>query len=77
MKDFGFRERARRQHATQSWKVGDVVRVGFVSCLKVLEKIESPEAYVLQGQNTGTIYRFQPHRGIIKCASVAEARRAE
>lgn len=64
------------KHSKQVWEVGEVVKVGFLK-LKVLAKVPTPgdympDAYAL-GSATGSIYRFVPHYGIKKCASLEEA----
>lgn len=54
-------------NSKQSWKVGQAVRVGFMSL--VVEAIEPtpgdylPDAYILSGA-TGRRYRFVPHNGL-------------
>jgi hypothetical protein len=55
----------------QSWSVGQVVKVGFMSNLTVVE-IEltpgdfAPDAYILRNEKTGATYRFVPHNGIVR-----------
>lgn len=68
------------QHAPakQDWNIGDAVKVGFLTGLTVIAKIPTPgdfapDAWVLQQRATGRIYRFVPHHGIERCASLAEA----
>jgi hypothetical protein len=60
----------------QIWEVGEIVKVGFLK-LRVLAKIPTPgdympDAYAL-GSVTGSIYRFVPHFGLSRCASLEEA----
>lgn len=62
----------------QNWNVGQIVKVGFVSNLKVVRKIGTPgdykpDLYVLEQEATGRIYRFVPHNGLVRCDSIAEA----
>lgn len=64
------------QTTKQLWEVGEIVKVGFLK-LKVLAKVPTPgdympDAYAL-GSEKGGFYRFVPHFGITKCASLAEA----
>jgi hypothetical protein len=64
--------------ATQTWTVGDAVRVGFVSGLEVVARIptpgdHAPDAYALWQPATGRFYRFVPHRGLARCATLAAA----
>lgn len=52
------------------------MKVGFLK-LKVLAKVPTPgdympDAYAL-GSAKGAIYRFVPHNGLTKCASLDEA----
>lgn len=63
----------------QSWNIGQIVKVGFVSGLEVLEKIATPgdyrpDQYVLRQQSTGRFYSFVPHHGLSRANSLAEAR---
>lgn len=63
----------------QDWTIGQVVKVGFVAGLEILEKVATPgnylpDQYVLRQQGTGRIYSFVPHNGLTRCASIAEAR---
>lgn len=72
----------------QNWSTGQTVNVGFLKGLTVLEKIptpgdQAPDAYVLMqaGHDANSVlwerfYRFVPHKGIARCASIADARRA-
>jgi len=56
------------KNTTQKWEIGQVVRVGFVSNLKVLD-IKAldgiPDTYSLEGKD-GAIYEFTPHYGLNK-----------
>lgn len=58
------------RNSKQSWEVGEVVRVGFLS-LRVVEKVPTPgdhrpDAYILVGLGQGEQkrYRFVPHNGL-------------
>lgn len=60
----------------QAWEIGNAVKVGFLS-LKVLAKIPTPgdwmpDAYALTN-GKGVFYRFVPHNGLARCASIDEA----
>ena len=64
--------------ATQSWSVGDTVKVGFVGGLEVVAKIatpgdRAPDAYALWQPATGRAYRFTPHYGLFRCNTLREA----
>lgn len=71
--------------ATQSWRIGQLVDVGFVKGLQVVEMlprvaVDMPDSYVLKrlaGGLTGTLrwYRFTPHRGLQRRDSLADARK--
>lgn len=65
-----------KSKAGNTWEVGEMVKVGFLT-LKVLAKVPTPgdympDAYAL-GSAKGGIYRFVPHNGLTKCASLEEA----
>lgn len=65
-------------NAKQSWQEGDTVNVGFIKGLEVIKKIPTPgdwapDAYALWHPVTDRFYRFVPHNGIERCASLAEA----
>lgn len=62
----------------QSFEVGNVVKIGFVADLEVIKKIATPgdyrpDFYVLWQSKTNRFYAFQPHFGLTRCASLAEA----
>lgn len=62
----------------QNWNIGQTVKIGFVAGLEVLQKVATPgdympDLYVLRQPSTGRIYRFVPHNGLTRCASIAEA----
>jgi hypothetical protein len=64
--------------AKQNWNVGQTVKIGFVAGLEILQKVATPgnwlpDQYVLRQQATGRIYKFVPHNGLSRCASIAEA----
>lgn len=66
------------QRSKQVWEIGEVVKVGFITGLTVIAKIPTPgdyapDAYALSQASTGRIYRFVPHNGIQRCASMQEA----
>jgi hypothetical protein len=59
----------------QNWTPGQTVKVGFMA-LTVVAVVATPgnwlpDQYVLT--NGRSVYRFIPHNGLTKCASVAEA----
>lgn len=63
----------------QNWNLGQIVKIGFVTGLEIVEKIATPgnylpDHYVLRQQASGRIYRFVPHNGLSRCASLDEAR---
>lgn len=65
--------------AKQNWNIGQIVKVGFVGGLEVLEKIATPgnylpDQYVLRQQGTGRLYSFIPHNGLSRCMSLEQAR---
>lgn len=64
-------------NSTQCWQVGEIVQVGFVRGLKVLAKVPTPGNYLPDqyalGSAKGAIYRFVPHNGLTRCASLEEA----
>ena len=64
--------------AKQDWTIGQTVKIGFVAGLEIIQKVATPgdwmpDLYVLKQQGTGRIYRFVPHNGLSRCASIAEA----
>lgn len=64
------------RHTKQVWFPGFQVKVGFLT-LTVVEKVATPgnwlpDQYALQSAK-GDFYRFIPHNGLTKCASLAEA----
>lgn len=64
--------------AKQNWNIGDIVKVGFVAGLKVVEKIATPgdyrpDLYVLEQAATGRWYSFVPHNGLTRARDRAEA----
>ena len=67
------------RRAKQNWNIGQIVKVGFVAGLEVLEKIATPgnylpDQYVLRQQVTDRIYSFVPHNGLTRCATIDQAR---
>lgn len=70
-----------RPSAKQAWQIGQIVNVGFVRDLVVEEKIATPgdyrpDFYVLWQPAKNRWYAFQPHFGLSRCDSAADARRA-
>lgn len=68
-----------RTKARQNWNIGQIVNIGFVKGLVVKEKIATPgdyrpDLYVLWQPSSNRFYRFVPHNGITRCASIEEAR---
>lgn len=64
------------RNTKQKWEAGQTVKVGFLS-LVVVAAIPTPgdwkpDAYALQSAQ-GAFYRFVPHNGLTRCASLAEA----
>lgn len=62
----------------QSWQVGDIVKVGFLTGLEVIKRVPTPgdyapDAYALWQAQTNRFYRFVPHKGIQRCADLGEA----
>lgn len=60
----------------QNWQVGSAVKVGFLT-LTVIAAVATPGNY-LPDQNAltngkGAFYRFIPHNGLVRCASLNEA----
>lgn len=63
----------------QTWEIGSTVKVGFMT-LQVVAKVATPgdwlpDAYALTN-GKGAFYRFVPHNGLSRCASLDEARAA-
>ena len=62
----------------QSWEVGEVVKVGFLT-LRVVAKVPTPgnwlpDQYALHSLNgEPRFYRFIPHHGVTRCADLNEA----
>lgn len=70
---------AYRPAAKQKWQTGEVVNVGFIKGLVVREKIATPgdyrpDGYTLWQPATNRWYSFQPHYGLARHDSEAEAR---
>ena len=70
-----------RTSTRQSWTIGDVVKVGFVGGLEVVKKVATPgdfhpDFFVLWQPATNRFYAFQPHFGLSRCDSLAEALKA-
>jgi hypothetical protein len=66
--------------AKQDWAVGEVVKVGFLR-LRVLAKVATPgnwlpDQYAMTDASGERFYRFIPHNGLTRFASLAEAMEA-
>jgi hypothetical protein len=63
--------------APQDWTPGRTVKVGFLS-LTVVAKIATPGNYLPDQyaltNGRGIFYKFVPHNGLTRCASLAEAK---
>lgn len=62
-----------------NFEVGQIVKIGFVSGLRVVEKVATPgdykpDLYVLHNEDKDRWYSFVPHHGLTRCDSAAEAR---
>lgn len=69
----GHRSSSRRPR--QDWSVGETVTVGFVTGLEVVKKIPTPgdfapDVYALWQPATGRFYRFVPHNGLTRFATL-------
>lgn len=65
------------KHSKQVWEVGEVVKVGFMQ-LRVLAKVATPgnflpDQYALTNAKGDRFYRFVPHNGCERMASLADA----
>jgi hypothetical protein len=66
----------------QSFEVGNIVNIGFVSGLEVVKKVPTPgdwkpDFYVLWNSTKNVFYAFQPHNGgLVRCYDLAEALKA-
>lgn len=54
--------------STQSWEIGEQVKVGFLS-LRIVDKQATPgdylpDAYILTNKDATKYYRFVPHNGL-------------
>jgi hypothetical protein len=61
----------------QCWEVGETVKVGFMS-LRVLAKVATPgnylpDQYALTNADGSRFYRFIPHNGCARVASLDDA----
>lgn len=61
----------------QNWAPGQTVKVGFLSLI-VVAAVPTPgdwlpDAYALQNAAGTAFYRFVPHNGLSRCATLAEA----
>lgn len=61
--DLGFRRDSHKRKRRQNWQIGEIVTVGFVQNLQVINKIDGE--YRLAGRN-GLLYAFVPHRGLYR-----------
>lgn len=63
----------------QSFEVGNIVNIGFVTGLEVVKKVATPgdfrpDFYVLWNSAKNVFYGFQPHQGgLVRCDSLNEA----
>ena len=63
----------------QSFDIGNVVKIGFVTGLEVIKRVPTPgdhrpDFYVLWQAEKNRFYAFQPHRGgLTRCANLGEA----
>lgn len=67
--------------AKQRWEVGQVVNVGFVRGLVVKARVLTPgdgrpDIWALWQPSTNRFYQFQPHLGLSRVDSLAEAMEA-
>lgn len=67
--------------AKQRWEVGQVVNVGFVRGLVVKARVLTPgdgrpDIWALWQPSTNRFYQFQPHLGLSRVESLAEAMEA-
>ncbi len=67
-----------RSGATQSFEIGETVKIGFVAGLEVIKKIATPgdwkpDFYVLWQADKNRFYAFQPHNGLTRCADLQSA----
>lgn len=68
------------KHSKQVWEVGETVKVGFMQ-LRVLAKVATPgnwlpDQYAMTNADGSKFYRFIPHNGCARVASLAEAMEA-
>jgi hypothetical protein len=61
----------------QQWQVGETVKVGFMQ-LRVLARVPTPgnylpDQYALTSADGSRYYKFIPHNGCTRVASLAEA----
>lgn len=66
------------RYSKQRWQEGEVVKVGFLTGLEVIKMIPTPgdyapDAYVLWQAQHNRFYRFVPHKGIERRASLQDA----
>ena len=64
-------------NTTQTWQVGEAVKVGFLQ-LRVLARVPTPgdyapDAYVLTNASGERFYRFVPHNGCTRFADLQAA----
>ena len=64
--------------AKQRWEVGQVVSVGFVKGLVVKARVATPgdgrpDIWALWQPSTNRFYQFQPHLGLSRVDSLADA----
>jgi len=62
----------------QSFEVGEVVKIGFVTGLQIVKKVATPgdyrpDFYVMRQASTDRWYAFQPHFGLTRCENLSDA----
>jgi len=67
--------------AKQRWEVGQVVNVGFIKGLVVKARVLTPgdgrpDIWALWQPSTNRFYQFQPHLGLTRADSLAQAMKA-
>ena len=67
------------KNSKQTWEVGEAVKVGFLTlivCAKIATPGDyAPDAYALTNKAGTSFYRFVPHNGLNKFATLADAMR--
>lgn len=65
------------KNSKQVWQVGETVKVGFLT-LRILAKVATPgnylpDQYAMTDKTGEKFYRFVPHNGLTRCASLQDA----